>query len=260
MPISQVPVREPSGLTNQIKGSLLGFHPHLTLVDAFATYQNDFFTYLASDWTVTTSSGSSALQNGNGGQIIQTTAASPNDVQANALTVNGFYFTAGYPAWFGIRFSLADTNLPAMAAGLCAGGTLGSPTNGVYLSKAAGSTTLNLKLTSAAGGGTATVQLATGLANSTMYTAGWFYDGQVGTSGGASVLGFCTANTTQPNAGANQLLAVGGLACARTQTLTNLPGNSIGLTPIFGVQAGAGGAAKTMVTDWIFASVCSSRN
>jgi hypothetical protein len=75
-----------SGFTDAPPGSLFGDYQWHSPVSLYE-YKNDFSTYAAGDWTVTsTNSGTSALaSSGEGGLLVQTTGGTSTNYQANQL-------------------------------------------------------------------------------------------------------------------------------------------------------------------------------
>jgi hypothetical protein len=101
-----------SGVTNVTTDSTLGKlkapAPH-----KYHQYFNDFDTYLASDWTITTTedgtgSASEALADGDGGVLLVTNAAGDNDHDFFQLVKEGFKYEAGKQIGFHIRFKTSD--------------------------------------------------------------------------------------------------------------------------------------------------------
>ena len=96
-----------SGVTNISADGTLGKlkapAPH-----KYHAYFNDFDTYLASDWTITTTedgtgSASEALTDGDGGILLVTNAAGDNDHDFFQLVKEGFKYEAGKQLAFKIR-------------------------------------------------------------------------------------------------------------------------------------------------------------
>lgn len=243
---------QPGGWATQLSDTLFGDLAVQMPAGPIPSYFNDFFTYAAGDWTVTTSTGSSALVAAQGGTIVLTTAASNSDIQANWLNPAPFVITAGYPAWFGIRFAISSLT-PACGFGLCPTNSAAAPINGIYLTKAAAASALVLNVEKASTNTTLTIPGT--LVAATTYTVGWYYNGDP-QNGAIKV--FSTVNNTQPNIGAQVPPAVGGFAVSSQTTLTNLP--IVGLAPGFWIKNGASdAAAHTLTIDWVEAAVMGSR-
>ncbi len=254
------PVRYPSGVATSPPGFLFG-NLGIPTPAYYYQYFNDFSTYAAGDWTVTTGgTGTSALTDALGGKIIQTTSTVAADFQANQLTKKSFAFETGADVGFGINFALSaggstGATGPAFVAGLgdtFAGGATGPTVGGVWFKKAAGSTTLNLLIT--ASSTTTTIAVGT-LAAATAYTVGYYYSGSapVPTLYVFSTVPYADSSVTKPQVyapGGNQLIATaysGG-----TNTLANLPATSTLMTMGFGIATGTT-AAQTNTVDYVFA-------
>ena len=111
-----------SGVTNVGTDSTLGKlkapAPH-----KYHQYFNDFDTYLASDWTITTTedgtgSASEALADGDGGVLLVTNAAGDNDHDFFQLVKEGFKFESGKQIGFHVRFKTNDATQTDIVAGL----------------------------------------------------------------------------------------------------------------------------------------------
>jgi hypothetical protein len=248
------PLRQTSGFQTQVKGSLFGSFPHpLRTFDAYHEYFNDFDTYAAADWTITTSSGTNALSATNGGAIVLTTAASDSDVQAMWLSHSTFALTPGYDAWFGIRFQYSNA-LQALGFGLCPSASAGAPTSGVYFTKAASGTSLTLNVEIASTN--TTLAIPGTIAAATWYTVGFRYTGSASTP---SIQVFTTVENTTPNAGASVFKPVGGFAVIAQATLTNIP--TAVLSPGMWIKNKSTDAtARTLTVDGIGCSASFQRN
>ncbi len=170
------PARLPSGVSTSAPGFLFGNRPGPTPART-NLYFNDFNTYAAGDWTVTTGgTGTSALADGNGGLLVVTTDALTNDIQGNELVKKSFAFTTNSQTWFGINVKLGHATNCAFMAGF--GNTFAAlgPTDGVYISKAVSSATVNL-IVRASSSTSATLALGTLVAGVT-YTFGFYLDGK----------------------------------------------------------------------------------
>jgi hypothetical protein len=255
-----VPVRFPSGVATSPPGFLFG-NLGIPTPAYYYQYFNDFSTYAAGDWTVTTGgTGTSALTDGLGGKLIQTTNTTAADFQANQLTKKSFSTQSGQDIWFGINFELSaggstGATGPAFVAGLgdtFAGGATGPTNGGIWFKKAAGSTTLNLLVT--ASSTTTTIPVGT-LAAATPYTVGYYYNGSAATPTlyVFSTIPYADGSVTKPQVyapGGSQLVATaysGG-----TYTLANLPVAATLMTMGFGIQGGTT-AAQTSTVDYVFA-------
>ncbi|MDE2022545.1 MAG: hypothetical protein KGI71_06580 [Patescibacteria group bacterium] len=247
--VPRPPVRYPSGASVSPRNTLFGEYPSPYPIRT-AEYSNDFFAYVAADWTVTASTGSTALTAGNGGQIIQTTAATLNDIQHNLKNPACIAFTPGYQTWFAVNLQTNDLT-SGVIAGLQAGGTAFAPNDGVYFTRASGSANVALNLSK--GGVTTTLAAVTTLPAATAVSLGFFYDGKstptlyvFSSAGLASLTAY-----SQPYYQGGVVVKEVGVNASSGVLLTNLP--VVNLSPAFGIQAGAA-AAKTMTTDYLVAS------
>ena len=103
-----------SGVTNVGAGSTLG-RAKMPVPAKYHTYHNDFDTYLASDWTITTTEGGSgnaseALGDGDGGLLVITNDDADNDNDFLQLTKEGFKYEAGKQLAFNARFKTSDAD------------------------------------------------------------------------------------------------------------------------------------------------------
>lgn len=107
------------------------------------TYYNDFFNYVAADWTVTEigAGGTEALTAAAGGQLLITTDALDNDGVQIQIPAATFYPAAGKDIWFETRIQLvtaakqAESELLVGLAGIDAT-ILAAPADGIYFTKA----------------------------------------------------------------------------------------------------------------------------
>jgi len=239
-----------SGVSTEVPQSLWGSFYAPSPMKGYS-YANDFSTYAAGDWTVTsTNSGTSALIDGEGGQLALTTGATATNYQANELVKKSFYMVTGYRHWFQISFKLSDTAHTAFQAGWVdtLSGPL-TPASGVYFSKTDASTTLNLILNSAST--TSTIAVGT-IAASTWYNVGWYYDG----ASNPSLYVFSSIGQSLPVLWEGQQQTYGGAIVAAananaTTTLTNLPAATVGHTAGFGLSTGTN-AAHVLTVDHFF--------
>ena len=252
--------RFPSGISTVPPGSLLSQYPNPSPIQTY-TYFNDFSTYAAGDWTVTsTNSGTSALDDGEGGILKLTTGATATNYQANQLTKLSYYFTTGYRHWFEINFKLGDVAHTAFQAGWVdtLAGPL-TPGSGVYFSKTDASTTLNLILNNAS----ATTTIAVGtIAASTYYTVGWYYNAAASpTMYVYSSIGLSLPylwETQQQFQGGVVVATIGANSAANPTLLANLPAATVGHTIGFGLSTGTN-SAHTLFCDHIMSASAVNR-
>lgn len=223
----KTPTRFPNGVTNRGPADQFA---KLLLPDptAMATYFNDFFTYDASDWTITTvelgaGSASEAIADEDGGVLLITNAAGDNDADFFQSTGESWTFEGGKRLFFKARFKVSDATQSDIVFGLQVRDT--TPlmvSDGVFFQKDDGDANLDVHVKATAD--TAEAAVAT-LADDTYVEVAFFYNGD------DEVVFF-----------------VNGAAVVSLAT-TNLP--STELTLSFGVQNGAA-AVKTMSVDYVF--------
>jgi len=193
---------------------------------------DDFNTYLASDWTITTTeagggSASEALADGVGGLLLITNDAADNDHDFFQLVKEGFKFQSGKRLWFEIRFQTNDATETDIVAGLQITDTTPlAVTDGVYFLKSDGAATADFMVTKDS---TSTTESAVAtMADNTDVILGFHYDG-------ASTISYYVNRVR------------GG-----TVGITNMPDDEE-LTVSFGIQNGAA-AAKTLTVDYVLAA------
>jgi len=198
----------------------------------YHVYHNDFDTYLASDWTITTTEGGSgnaseALGDGDGGLLVLTNDDADNDNDFLQLVKEGFRFESGKQLAFNARFKTSDADASDVVMGLQITDT--SPldvSDGAFFLLTDGSTTLQFILEK--DGTQSTLDLPTAMADDTFMTVGFVFDPK-------DQLFHIFQNNTE----------VG------TVVATNAPDDE-DLTVSFGIQNGAA-AAKVMTIDYVTA-------
>lgn len=225
------PTRFASGVTNRPANHahrFLGF-PDPT---AWHTYFNDFDTFAAADWTITTTeagggSASEALANADGGVLLITNDAADNDADFFQKVGESFKFEAGKQLVFAARFQVSDATESDFVMGLQITDTTPlAVSDGVYFMKDDGDASLDFHVTKNSTSTSATA-VAT-VADATYLVVGFYYDGKSSIE-----------------------YSVNGVVLGSVAT-TNLPDDEE-LTISFGIQNGAA-AAKTMSVDYIFAA------
>lgn len=93
-----MPTHFRTGVSNQVPGNPLFEFPYLDPTK-YVTYFNDFFTYHAGEWTITTTeagtgSATEALASGSGGLLLITNAAGDNDLDFLQLKGEAFKYVA----------------------------------------------------------------------------------------------------------------------------------------------------------------------
>ncbi len=208
-------------------------------------YFNDFNTYAAGDWTVTASTGSSALAAGNGGLIVQTTSNTPTDIQHNLKNPAAFAITAGQEAWFVWRGKVDTVNNSSWQIGLQAGGTALAPTDGIYFTKAAAATTVVLNVRKSSTSSTVSMGSGLVLADNTYVVLAWYYNPR----NGGSVTAF--AGTSTDADFFNSISAYYSSIQSITD-MTNLP--TVNLAVSFGLRTDSANT-RALTTDYIGAAV-----
>jgi hypothetical protein len=146
----------------------------------YHVYHNDFDTYLASDWTITTTEGGSgnaseALGDGDGGLLVITNDDADNDNDFLQLTKEGFKYEAGKQLAFNARFKTSDADASDVVMGLQITDT--SPldvSDGIFFLLTDGSTTLTFIVEK--DGTQSTLDLPTAMADDTFMTVGFMFD------------------------------------------------------------------------------------
>jgi hypothetical protein len=172
------PARFLSGVSTQPRKSLLG---DFSLPNPLCAnvYVNDFNSYVAGDWTVTTvNSGTTALLSANGGWLRFTGGGTATNFQGITLNPASFAISPGFAAWFACRFTVSDiasAASPSFIIGMVKG-TVAAPTDGIYFTKASGANQKVSAVIRTASTSTTITNVAT-LADATAVTLGWYYDG-----------------------------------------------------------------------------------
>lgn len=233
--------RFPAGVSTSPSNQLLGNFRDPNPINMHVL-ESDWDQYIAGDWTITTTTGSNALQAADGGIMRLSTSASSNDIQGIQKNPAAFKFTNGNQLWFGLLFSIATNATTVFRAGLMTGGTVLAPTDGVYFSKAAaGAIDFNIKT----GGSTTTLSSVVAAPTDGTYMAlGFYYDGNPVTP---RIHIFSSQGMTLPSFPTNTNGNTGGREVTQTSTLTNLP-TSI-LAPTFAIQTSTA-AIRTMDMDY----------
>jgi len=194
-------------------------------------YFNDFNTYAAAEWTITTTeagagSATEALTNVKGGALLVTNDDADNDADFFQLLGEPFKFESGKRLAFECRFQTNDATESDIVFGLQITDTTPlDVSDGVFFLKSDGAATVDFLVEK---DGTATTESSVEtLVDDTWATLGFYYDG----TGPIEV--FVDRNRVA------------------TVAVTNLPDDEE-LTVSFGIQNGAA-AAKTLTVDYIHA-------
>ena len=167
-----------SGVTNVTADSTFGKvkAPDPT---KYHMYHNDFDTYLASDWTITTTEGGSgnaseALGDGDGGLLVITNDDADDDNDFLQLVKEGFKYEAGKQLAFKARFKTSDADASDVVMGLQLTDTTPlDVTDGIFFLLTDGSTTLQFIVEK--DGTQSTLDLSTALADDTFMSVGFVY-------------------------------------------------------------------------------------
>lgn len=189
------PTRFPAGVSTQAIGSTLGQFPLPDPTDISVDFE-DFFQYVAGDWTVTntTTHQTIGLVAGNGGIISTVGGASSVTSDIGAIQSNPLNFniatnttTATAPptqqAWFYTAFKATTAANNQLQVGVASSIAALTPTDGIYFNKAAGSAAITFVVrkgsaslaATAYSSGTTTVAT---LVDATFIKLGWYYDGK----------------------------------------------------------------------------------
>lgn len=147
-------------------------------------YFNDFDTYLASDWSITTTeagagNASEAVTDYDGGALLITNDDADNDKDVFVLAGESFKFVAGKKLWFSARWMVSDATQSDAFMGLViktATDPVGTaPTDGVFFRKDDGDANLDFVVTK---NSTATTSSAlTTLSDATEVVTSFYYNG-----------------------------------------------------------------------------------
>jgi len=200
----------------------------------FYGYSNDFFTYQADDWTITTTeagtgSATEAVTSSAGGALLLTNAAGDNDNDFLQLKGESFKLSSSKRAYFSARFKCNDVDQSDIVIGLQITDT--SPldvTDGIFFISNDGDAGLDF-LVEKDNSATTTEDVAT-LADDTFITVAWFIDPDKDAV-------YYSINNAEPVKVAN----------------TNLPDDEE-LTVSIGIQNGEA-AAQTLTIDYVTAVV-----
>jgi hypothetical protein len=228
------PTRFPHGVSTSAKTTTLG---NFGLPDptGWHTYFNDFDTFTAADWTITTTeagagAATEALADGAGGLLLITNDDADNDADFLQKAGESFLMQAGKKAFFKARFKVSDATQSDVVIGLQVTDTTPlDVTDGIYFLKPDDAATINVICRKDATTGSTSASAIATLVSDTFITLGWFYDGK------GSLAYF--VNDAQ----------VGTLDASSTF----LPDTE--LTVSFGIQNGSAGA-KTMTLDYVMAA------
>lgn len=223
------PIRYPNGITTVPKSNPLGMFgmPDPT---EWHVYFNDFDTYVAGDWTITTTEAGAgdateALTDADHGVLLITNDAADNDNDFFQKVGESFLFASGKKLFFKARFKVSDATQSDFVMGLQITDT--SPlavTDGVYFMKDDGDANLDFHVTKNSTSTSATAVHT--VVSDTYLTVAFYYNGK-------DAVEYFVDDVKKG-----------------TLATTNLPDDEV-LTISFGLQNGEA-VAKTMSLDFIF--------
>ena len=219
-----------NGVSNQTVGNPLYDYPYLDPFKYY-TYSNDFFTYHADEWTITTTeagtgSATEAVTSQAGGALLITNAAGDNDLDFFNLKGEAFKFVSTKRMFFKAKFKVSDATQSDVVMGLTITDTTPlDTTDGIFFQKDDGDTNIDFHIEK---DDSATSNAAIGtLADDTFITVAFAYD---------------------PNTSSFSIF-MDDVKVGEQSTLTNVPDDEE-LTIAFGIQNGEA-VAKTMTIDFI---------
>jgi hypothetical protein len=228
------PTRYTKGVGTAVKNTALGEFG-LPAPTRYHMYFNDFDTFAAGDWTITTTeagagSATEAVTDKDGGALLLTNAAGDNDLDNLQLAGESFAMAAGKQAWFSARFQVSDATQSDIFMGLIiktATDPVGTaPTDGIFFRKDDGDTNVDFVVTKDSTATTASA--VTTMSDATDIELAFHYDG----------VDTITYFVDDVRTG--------------TSVTTNLPDDEV-LSVMMHIQNGEA-AAKTMTVDWIMAA------
>lgn len=198
MLIDNLVTRFPNGLVNRPVGDIFGSlkMPDPTLYHVF---NPDFDTYLASQWTITTTgTGTVALVDGNGGLVAITNSAADNDAVFLQTVKESFFPVVGKKTFFKTRVKVSDATQSDLLVGLQITDTTPlDATDGIYFYKADDAATVSIFVRKNATTGSTTAVVGT-LTDDTFVELAWFYDGidRLYYAFNGTIIGFLDASAT----------------------------------------------------------------
>jgi len=117
-----MPTHFPNGISNQVKGNPLFNYPYMD-PSKFYTYFNDFFTFHADEWTITTVEGGSgnaseALTSQAGGALLITNDNADDDSDFFNLVGESFLWDSTKRMFFTAKFKVNDATQSEFVMGL----------------------------------------------------------------------------------------------------------------------------------------------
>jgi hypothetical protein len=169
--------RFPNGVSTARSIAPFGAYTHPDPTDQHS-YENDFNTYVAGDWTITVvGSSTPALTAGDGGLLAITTSASSGDSAFLQKTIASFTFETGKPAWFAARFKVSTLATTAVIGLQVIDTTPLDVTDGIYFlsTTATGAVTGICRKNASTGSTSAAVGT---LVADTFTEFAWYWDGK----------------------------------------------------------------------------------
>lgn len=215
--------RLPSGVNNVTQDSLFGDYRQM-VPQIYHQYFNDFDAYVAADWTITaTGSTTTALTAGDNGLLLMTNSGANNDLLALQKNPAAFVLDATRPSWFSSKFMVDNATNAALVMGLQVVDTTPlDVTDGIYFLKSAASTQVAIICRKDATTGSTTATHITDMADATLITLGWYYDGagKLYYEVNGAVVGSLAVTNFFPDTGVTVSFAVqNGTVAARTMTV-----------------------------------------
>jgi hypothetical protein len=227
-----MPTHFTNGVSNVTQGHPL-YEFGLPDPTKWVSYFNDFNTYTAGDWTITTveagaGDATEALTDVAGGALLITNDAADDDSDFFNLVGESFQYSATKKMFFRARFKISDATQSDFVMGLQITDTTPlAVTDGVYFTKADASTSTSFVVVKDS---TATTETGVAtIADDTFVTLAFFY----------------------PQSGKFEVYADDSKVAEVVNT--NAPDDEL-LTVSFGLQNGEA-VAKTMTLDYVFAAV-----
>lgn len=224
--VKQPPTRHENGVNDQRADSALRELPFPSPFTCSA-FHDDFFNYVAANWTVTeVGTGSQALADADGGVLSVTTGTTSGNSGFLQSVAESMLLEAGKQAWFGARIAVDNATLSGVIAGMYIKDTTpiaSQPSDGVYFIKAAAGTEVKLVVRK---NGTSTELVVGDMADGEMIELFWYYDGL------------------------SKVMAFVNDVCVGSVATTNLPDDEV-LARGFGVVNGSA-AARTLSVDFLF--------
>lgn len=180
------PSRFPSGLNTAARGDLAMWNFLAPDPTKMHVYFNDFDTYLASDWVITTveagvGAATEALTDVDGGALLITNDAADDDSDFFQLVGESFLLATGKKSWFKTRFKTSDATQSDIVFGLQIRDTTPlDVTDGIYFLKSDGAATASFICGKDATTGRSTSAAVTTLVTDTFTEWAWYFDGRAG--------------------------------------------------------------------------------